>query len=59
MADFDIILSRFYKFLVNSVPRCVIKMSTVAKSYETVESKKAGDKYVSIRMGTDSFVTYH
>ena len=57
MADFDIILSRFYKFLANSVPRCVIKMSSVAKSYETVESKRDGDKYVYICMGNDSFIT--
>ena len=59
MADYDVILSRFYRFLADTVPKCVVKMSSVAKMYETVESKKDGDKYVSIRMGTDSFITYH
>lgn len=59
MAEFDIVLTRFYRFLMESVPKSVVKITSVAKKYETVESKRAGDKYVSIRMGLDSFISYH
>ena len=54
----DIILSRFYKFLVESIPYIVVKMPAQAKQYETVESKRAGDIYVAAMMGTDSIYSY-
>lgn len=54
----DIILSRFYKFLIESVPYMVVKMPAQAKLYETVESKRAGDIYISAMMGTDSIYSY-
>ena len=54
----EIILNRFYKFLVESIPGCVVKYSSQASRYETVETKRNGDHYVSASMGTDTLLSY-
>lgn len=54
----DIILNKFYKFLVESIPGCVVKYSSQANRYETLTSKRNGDHFVSASLGTDSLLAY-
>ena len=41
-----------------SIPDLVIKYNSIATQYETVESKRDGDRYVSAKMKTDTFGSY-
>ena len=54
----DIILNKFYKFLVESIPGCVVKYNSLASKYETLESKRNGDHFVSASLGTDTLLAY-
>ena len=54
----EIILNKFYKFLVESIPGCVVKYSSQASRYETIETKRNGDHYVSASLGTDTLLSY-
>lgn len=51
-------LESMKNMLRNSIPDLVIKYSGIAKQYETVETKRAGDRYVSAKLKTDSFASY-
>ena len=52
------IINGIRTFLVTNVPQLVIKYNRDAKKYETLESKRAADIYMSARNGTDTWVTY-
>ena len=54
----DLLLSKFYKFLTESIPTSVVKFGNEARKYETVETKIAGDHYISANMKTDSLLAY-
>lgn len=54
----DIILSKFYKFIVESVPNMVVKIPNQAKLTETLDSRRNGDAYVAATLGTDSLYAY-
>lgn len=54
----EIILSTFYKFLVASIPSCVVKFGKRARDNETLESRKKGDLFVSASLQTDSLLSY-
>lgn len=45
-------------FLLENVTKMVVKYKREEKKYETVESKRAADKYVSARLKVDSTLTY-
>ena len=52
------LLNSFKRYLMESIPKIVIKDKHLADSYETVESRHLGDLYCSISLGMDSLVTY-
>lgn len=41
-----------------TIPKMIIKYDLIAKKYETVESKREGDRYVAAKMKTDNFNNY-
>ena len=52
------IITSIQEFLTNNVPKMVIKYNRDAKKNETLESRRAADIYISVRQGTDSWVTF-
>ncbi len=51
-------LDSIKNLLIKSVPDLVIKYSNIAATYETVETKRAGDRYVAAKRKLDTFDSY-
>lgn len=52
------LLNSFKKYLMNSIPKMVVKNKSEADQYETVESRRLGDIYCSASLEMDSLITY-
>lgn len=44
--------------LEKSIPDIVVKYTGIANRYETLETRRAGDRYVSAKLGTDTFESH-
>lgn len=52
------LINSFKRFLIGTVRRIVIKNTPLASANETMESRKAGDLYVSAMLKNDRFESY-
>lgn len=52
-------VNSFKKFLFATVPYVVVKNSVEANAYETLESMRAADLYISCSLGADTFVSHY
>lgn len=53
------LINSFKRYLVRTVPKLVIKDRVKAEAAETMDSRKAGDQYVTAMLKIDSFLSYH
>lgn len=51
-------MNSLQSFFKQTIPYIVVKYSKTAREYETLDTKRKADVYVSAMMGTDSFSTY-
>lgn len=51
-------VNSFKKIIVENIPKIVIKYNNRAREFETVESRRNADIYISARLTQDSFITY-
>ena len=52
------LLNSFKRYLMNTLPKVVIKDKSEADLYETIETRRLGDLYCSASLRMDSLVTY-
>lgn len=52
-------VNSFKRYLVATLPYVVIKNAVEANAYETLESSKAADLYISASLGSDAFMSYY
>lgn len=52
-------INSFKRYLVATVPYMVIKDNVEARYYETLESQRDADLYISASLGADSFYSYY
>lgn len=52
------LLNSFKRYLMNTIPKIVVKDKSEADKYETVETRRLGDMYCSASLEMDSLITY-